>query len=1062
MAALDWNEIARVAVPPSIPPSTASAAIFDDVQELVWIATQDGRIASHHGPDLRKYTSVRAHINEGRIHQLLSHERGILSISNHSIHLISRRGPALWHIPMPQTTFLRCMCFTNGTSHLLVASTQPGFLVVDIEKGVVVSQHTARVPYKLLRKGRQICAATEHGEVDILDPLDYSVRTTFKAHSHIITDMDVKGDYLVTCGQSTRHIGPPMVDYLAKVYDLARNIQLSPIPFSVGAAHVRLHPKLQTTSIVLSQTGQIQVLDLMDPLNVALRQANVQFIQSIEVSTSGDALLINDSSGIVYLWGAQPGVRFNNMSKEIEFASPPDQTTIPQVDWQDSPLNAVGIPYYTERLFSAWPSHMVFEVGAPPVQPDPNLAHYLQPMELGHVAQNVFRKGRSNSYINSLLQLYRFVPLLRNVALQHAATSCVDGSCLLCEFGFLFDMMEKAAGQNCQATNLLRTFGLSRAAASSNLFETSATAAGVPLGNIIQHVNRFFLKHMADDYAKMNQSRDGIDEILSTNFFEVICCNVCRSESTKHSSTYLHELSYTVTDMRDHRPRMHRFSQILKQSIERETKNRAWCNRCHRYQQLAIRKTIRQLPYVLMINTAIVTPATRQIWETPHFLPQEIGIMLGDKVNIYEGSDLNLHVRNKAPNLLVYELVGYVADVDTDDRQQPHLVSVINTEVSNKKTNQGQKTFPNWHLFNDFLVDRVDPREATHFNKSWKLPSIICYQAKTAHGKIDDTWRSAVDTQLLHLPYSMNNVPASQKCHMLSSAESPNAGMHIALDTEFVELEKAEIDVKADGTRETIRPAKNGLARVSVLRGEGAAEGLTFIDDYITISETIVDYKTQYSGIRPGDLDPISSTHNLVPLKVAYKKLWILLNLGCVFVGHGLASDFRKANIHIPKSQTIDTQYLYFSPSKNRRLSLRYLAWAVFGEYIQEETMDEAQNVDGHDSIEDAHMALRLWRKYQEYEQKGEAEHMVEEIFRKGQRFGWKPPLRSGERLPFAEGGPSSNFASGRNTPEPGMAGPPGTPGTGPRISASTLSPYRSGMGGSSDAGSRLAESPLR
>lgn len=42
-----------------------------------------------------------------------------------------------------------------------------------------------------------------------------------------------------------------------------------------------------------------------------------------------------------------------------------------------------------------------------------------------------------------------------------------------------------------------------------------------------------------------------------------------------------------------------------------------------------------------------------------------------------------------------------------------------------------------------------------------------------------------------------------------------------------------------------------------------------------------------------GDLDPNTSKHTLVPLKVAYKKLRMLVDLGCVFVGHGLNKDFR-------------------------------------------------------------------------------------------------------------------------------------------------------------------------
>jgi len=79
----------------------------------------------------------------------------------------------------------------------------------------------------------------------------------------------------------------------------------------------------------------------------------------------------------------------------------------------------------------------------------------------------------------------------------------------------------------------------------------------------------------------------------------------------------------------------------------------------------------------------------------------------------------------------------------------------------------------------------------------------------------------------------------------------------------------------------------------------------------------------------------------------------------------------------------IDTVDLFFIPSRQRKLSLRYLAWYILGETIQTVT---------HDSIEDARTAMRLYRKYLEYEDAGVLDNMLVQLYAEGKRYNFKPP----------------------------------------------------------------------
>ncbi|KAI9848000.1 MAG: poly(A)-specific ribonuclease [Thelocarpon superellum] len=585
----------------------------------------------------------------------------------------------------------------------------------------------------------------------------------------------------------------------------------------------------------------------------------------------------------------------------------------------------------------------------------------------------------ANSYSNPLLQLYRFTPLLRNLALQHTATGCLSGSCLLCEMGFLFNMLESASGQNCQATNLLKTFSNLPQASALGLLEEESPAGSLP--SMIQVLNRFLLERISTDYRQMLPQSPALDQTVAMAAVTTIRCVKCQSETIREGGTVVNELAYpSHHSLKGHRPS---FSQIVKASVERETQTRGWCDKCRRYQSLSTRKTIQAVPDVFFLNTAVNSAEARQAWATPGWLPTEIGIIVeGGQLFCYEGEDLRLHLQRGIHAITVYCLVGLVAAIVSGDHQAPHLVALVDVHHSGPESERSS----DWHLFNDFLVRKIPEEEALRFHGSWKLPSILAYQVKKGSHAVDNSWKENLDPTILYhdISYTQPTMQQGTPYRLLSAqTEAPTAGTHVAIDAEFIAFQQEEIEIKADGSRETIRPSRLGLARVSVLRGSGEDEGLPFIDDYIATTEPVVDYLTAFSGIQAGDLDPARSRHNLIPLKIAYKKLWLLLNLGCIFVGHGLPKDFRTINMHVPKGQVIDTVDLFFIKARQRKLSLRFLAWFLLREDIQTET---------HDSIEDARTALKLYRKYQEFDDAGVLENIILDIYARGREVNYKAP----------------------------------------------------------------------
>ncbi|KAH6894338.1 ubiquitin carboxyl-terminal hydrolase-domain-containing protein [Thelonectria olida] len=1114
----DWDEVARIHFPPPgvhAMPTPITTMTFDTSQELLWTGNDYGRVTSFYGTELQRYTSFKAHLTpDGPVRQILVNEKGVVVLGSKDVHMALRRGPPIWHIKHDDMKDLRCMSFTSkGTAEIIAAGLQDTMFVIDLIKGDVVKQVPTEHQYTIMKRGRYICAATKNGSVDLLDPITFTVVRTWNAHSALINDMDAQHDFIVTCGYSLRQGQNYMLDPFLNVFDIKNMSSMPPIPFPAGAAYVRMHPRMLTTSIVVSQSGQIHVVDLMNPNTSNVRQANVlTYLSMFEIAPSGEAMALTDPECLIHLWGSPTKLHFVDLPTPIDFATP--EEPLPSIDWTpETPLNSIGMPYYREMLASAWPD-IPYDVGGPPIKFDAQFLAGLKATEFGLYGRNTrglrrnqvedtrninksnssglkapkflsekarelatsvpkssdadelisplaemeieskksevpvmyrnveikyskfgvddfdfgyYNKTRysgleihiSNSYANSLLQIMHFTPIIRNVALQHASSACIGEICLLCELGFLFDMLQKAEGSICQATNLLKTLSSHPQAGPLGLLEEDPH--GTTLNVMLQGLTRFLLDKIVQDHKSINPSSLAMEQVLATSATTSIRCINCRSEYTRPGSTFVNDLLYPSVKSGGRPAKMPRitFSQILKNSVERETTSKGWCGRCQRYQTIATRKTIHSIPDVLLLNTAITSQEQRMLWSTPGWLPEEIGIIVEQgQFFCYEGEDLKLHLQRGMHNITVYSLIGMAINIESGQTQKSHLVSMVNVAHAEPEA-PGESQ---WHLFNDFLVRSVSTEEALTFNPSWKVPSVVAFQVRHANNQLDMDWKKNMDLSILYQDLSPNPISETKTYELLDAeTEAPGPNTIIALDTEFVAVRQPEIEMNSDGERETIRPIVYALARASVVRGQGENEGTPFIDDYISIREPIVDYLTSYSGITEQDLDPRVSKHSLLPLKLVYKKMWVLLNLGCKFLGHGLKQDFRVLNIHIPKAQIIDTINLFFLQSRLRKLSLAFLAWYLLKEDIQMET---------HDSIEDSRTALKLYRKYLEFEDAGILEAMLQDIYRAGRDVNFKPPRKEDAQVSRSETPPpvAAEAVEAPTTPvRPIVIGQPGS-----------------------------------
>ncbi|KAE9386325.1 PAB-dependent poly(A)-specific ribonuclease subunit PAN2 [Gymnopus androsaceus JB14] len=601
-----------------------------------------------------------------------------------------------------------------------------------------------------------------------------------------------------------------------------------------------------------------------------------------------------------------------------------------------------------------------------------------------------------NSYTNPILQVLHYNLPIRRLAKSHITTDCPREHCLLCELGFVVRMLEDAKGTNCQASNFCKAVGvLAQLSNAIDLVDYGREPTELDYAHMIQSFQRFLFEHLifegydpssnpiivkgsSYESHQPNTAPAPITQLVGIDAKNVVTCLHCGETRSKDNMTHIVDLIYPRTILPNETVPYAEFTTILRNSLLRKMTHKATCQNCGKnFSNFSSRREIptRDLPLTLAVNACVNTDDNFKYW-----FDHRNQTFLKPQIELHgEMDDMD------DPEIAVYQLRAVIVQIATDEHS--HLVAIVKVPEAEGREDEGVSP---WYIFNDFVVRNVSEQEALSFPGRWKIPAILHFERVDRKDCLDfSQLPDTIDPSILcrETSISMNRDPNLIQHELLEFSELPTPGTVVAVDAEFVSMQQEETEYRSDGTKKVIRPARLSLARVSCLRGNGPKEGKPFIDDHIHTSEVIVDYLTEFSGIKFGDLDPMQSPHTLTPLKVVYKKLRLLVDRGCIFIGHGLSKDFRIINIFVPPEQVIDTVDLYFIRARQRRLSLRFLSWYLFREVIQTET---------HDSIEDARCALKLFKKYNEFEEQGIFDQKLEEIYKEGRAYNFKPPLPPG------------------------------------------------------------------
>lgn len=102
-----------------------------------------------------------------------------------------------------------------------------------------------------------LCTGCSNGQIVLRDPSTLKMVHKFHPHSGSLSDFDVHGNYLVSCGFSLTRSGNLCVDRFLMVYDIRMMRSLTPVQVMIEPCFIHFLPMCSSVASVASQVTLI-------------------------------------------------------------------------------------------------------------------------------------------------------------------------------------------------------------------------------------------------------------------------------------------------------------------------------------------------------------------------------------------------------------------------------------------------------------------------------------------------------------------------------------------------------------------------------------------------------------------------------------------------------------------------------------------------------------------------------------------------------------------------------------------------------------------------------------